>query len=165
MTAAGLPSRSACLDGLEALELIRVRLPMRGPFVSGHGAESVRDVVLVRALGSGGSEGWAECSALAAPTYTGEYTAGAWAVLRDHLGPAALAGRFDVVVGHPMAAAAIELALADRWLRGADRSLLDACGVAVDERLGLGWTAVLGVQTDIDGLLEAAGSGSRSGSP
>ncbi len=156
--AGGLPTQSACLEGLDALELVRVRLPMRRPLVSGHGAESIRDVVLVRALGADGVEGWGECSALGAPTYTGEYTDGAWAVLRDHLVPAALASRIDFLRGHPMASAAVELALTDRWLRSAHRSLLDACAVAAADRSGLAWTAVLGVQATVDELLAAAAS-------
>ncbi|MCU1454904.1 MAG: hypothetical protein JWN46_3050, partial [Acidimicrobiales bacterium] len=89
------------------VELRRVRLALRVPFRSAHGTETHRDLVLVRLLLDDGQVGWGECSALARPTYTGEYTAGAWAVLRDELVPALLGRRRPAVVGHPMAAAGL----------------------------------------------------------
>lgn len=99
------------------VELVRVRVPLRAPLRSAHGTEHERDVVLVRASLDDGTVGWGECSALSRPTYTGEYTAGAWAVLRDELVPAFLAGREDDVVGHPMARAGLRTALLDASLR------------------------------------------------
>jgi O-succinylbenzoate synthase len=146
---------------VEAIELVRVQLPLRAALESAHGVERTRDVVLVRALGADGAEGWGECSALEAPTYTGEYTDGAWAVLRDHLVPAARAGRLGVVRGHPMATTAVEVALTDLELRREGRALVDA--LAGDGRSdpsapraepGVRWTAVVGVQPSIDELLD-----------
>ena len=154
--AGGLPTLAVCLEGLDALELVRVRLPLVRAMTSGHGTESMRDVVLVRAVGADGVEGWGECSALEAPTYTGEYTAGAWAMLRDVLGPAVVAGRLGVVRGHPMASAAVELAVTDRWLRATGGALLDALAVPPEGRSGLEWTAVLGILPTIDDVVEAA---------
>jgi O-succinylbenzoate synthase len=142
-----LPALADALVGVDAVELVRARLPLRTGIESAHGRESVREVVLVRALGRDGVEGWGECSALEAPTYTGEYTDGAWAVLRDHLVPAALAGTFGAVRGHPMASTALEVALTDLELRRQGRSLLDAVGVAPVDRIGYRWTAVLGIDT------------------
>jgi O-succinylbenzoate synthase len=151
-----LPALTDAVAGLDAIELVRVRLPLRTSIESAHGCESVRDVVLVRALGRDGVEGWGECSALEAPTYTGEYTDGAWAVLRDHLVPAGLAGRFGVVRGHPMAFTALEVALTDLQLRRDGRSLVDAVGMAPADLRGFAWTAVIGIDS-IDGTLEAVG--------
>ena len=107
-------------------ELIRVRMPLVRPHHAAHGRETVRDLVLVRVVLADGTEGWGECSALARPTYTGEHTAGAWAVLRDELVPARLAGRSSPVVGHPMASSALLVAEADAHLRRASRSLAGA---------------------------------------
>jgi len=128
--------------GVDAVELVRVRLPLRRALRSGHGEETVREVVLVRALGTDGVEGWGECSALEKPTYTGEYTDGAWAVLRDRLAPALLAGRSPHVVGHPFATAALVGARADLVLR---RRHEPAASV---DAVGLAWTAVIGIPTN-----------------
>ena len=108
---------------LASVALTRIRVPLRHEHRAAHGSEAVRDLVLVCALFDDGATGWGECSALARPTYTSEHTAGAWAVLRDEIAPAVLAGRAPQVVGHPMAMAAIVTALSDAVLRDAGRSL------------------------------------------
>lgn len=108
---------------LASVELVRVRLPLLRPHRAAHGTTEVRDVVLVAASFDDGVVGWGECSALSHPTYTSEYTAGAWAVLRDEIVPAVLAGRAPAVVGHPMASAAVLTALTDGLLRRAERPL------------------------------------------
>ncbi len=139
--------------GIDAVELVRVRLPLRRALRSGHGVETVREVVLVRMVGHDGVEGWGECSALEAPTYTGEYTDGAWAVLRDHLVPPLLAGRPAEVRGHPFASASLRFAQRDLELRRHDRSAATA-GSA-----GLAWTAVLGIPES--GTVEAEAAAAR----
>ncbi len=111
---------------VEAVELRRLRLPLRSPFRAAHGTEHAKEVLLVRVMGAG-AEGWGECAALAGPTYTSEYVAGAHQVLRDHLIPRVLAaghlsGRevaaaLAAVRGHPMAKAAVEMAIVDAELR------------------------------------------------
>jgi o-succinylbenzoate synthase len=145
------------LDGepprLAAVELVRVRLPLRRVLRSGHGEESVRELVLVRAVDDDGNEGWGECSALEAATYTGEYTEGAWVVLRDVLVPALLARRDLVVRGHPFAKSAIVGAVTDlAWRRDPVREVL----VAATDGAGRPWTAVLGIHESIDDLLTVA---------
>jgi O-succinylbenzoate synthase len=108
-----------CID---AIELRIVALPLVTPFVAAHGTTTTRTAVIVRVLGPDG-EGWGECAALPEPTYTEEYVDGAFAILREDLGPRLLnAGSispedlrdlFASVDGHPMARAALELALLD----------------------------------------------------
>lgn len=110
-------------SALTAVELVRVRLPLRHAHRAAHGAEEVRDLVLVRAAFDDGTSGWGECSALARPTYTSEHTAGAWLVLREEIVPAVLAGRAPQVVGHPMAVAGMLTALSDAVLQRAGRPL------------------------------------------
>lgn len=107
------------------IALHHVSLPLRAPFVSTHGTEDVRQVVLVHVVLDDGSEGWGECSALTHPTYSAEYTAGAWAALRDELVPRFFAGRPWGIVGHPMASAALLTAEADADLRRVGRRLAD----------------------------------------
>lgn len=121
-------SASPTASDLVSVEVIRVRVPLVRPLRSAHGTESVRDLVLVRVTLADGTEGWGECSALARPTYTGEYTAGAWAVLADELAPAVLAGREPDVVGHPMASAALATARLDAGLRRRGRRLVEELG-------------------------------------
>ncbi|CAN5806748.1 o-succinylbenzoate synthase [soil metagenome] len=138
------------------VELVRLHMPMRRPLRSAHGEESVRDVVLVRLEQEDGAVGWGECSALARPTYTGEHTSGAWAVLRDELVPALLTGRDPGVVGHPMAAAAVEAAVLDARLRSQGRRLVEHLGAAHGQpRDRLAITAVVGRTASIDELLAA----------
>jgi O-succinylbenzoate synthase len=122
---------------IDEVELRVVALPLRTPFVAAHGTVDVRSAVLVRVAGPDG-EGWGECAALPEPTYTSEFTAGALLALRDHLVPRLLAAASerstgvtaaDVatalagVVGHPMAKAALELALLDAEGRATGTSL------------------------------------------
>ncbi|HVN49820.1 MAG TPA: enolase C-terminal domain-like protein [Acidimicrobiales bacterium] len=141
-------------DELEAVELVRVRVPMRRVLRAAHGVTPpARDVVLVRVVGRDGTEGWGECSALEAPTYTAEHTAGAWAVLRDHLAPAALAGDLDRVRGHPMARAAVEIAMVDLALHRSGRTLATALGQPEPRHHGLAWCAVVGIAPRVEDLL------------
>jgi O-succinylbenzoate synthase len=108
---------------LESVELVRVQMPLRHEHRAGHGSEPVRDLIVVGAAFDDGTIGWGECSALAHPTYAGEYTAAAWIVLRDEIVPAVLAGRAPQVVGHPMATAGVLTALTDALLKRVDRPL------------------------------------------
>jgi o-succinylbenzoate synthase len=156
-------------DSLEvaAFELVRVRIPLRRSRQAAHGTMPAdRDVVLVRAIGSDGVEGWGECSALEAPTYSGEYTEGAWAVLRDDIVPLALAGGRNRRLGHPMASAAVDVAVTDLSLRRRDSTLSAVLGRDDAEAPGLAWTAVVGVQSSIDDMLaeidEAVGRGAAA---
>ena len=146
--------RGQSVNDVVAVELRRVRFALRAPLRSAHGTEAVRDLVLVCVERADGATGWGECSALARPTYSAEHTAGSWLVLRDELAPAALAGHDAVVVGHPMAAAALAVARTDAALRSRGRRLVEYLG----ERHGrpadaVASTAVLGRHRSVDGLL------------
>ncbi len=126
---------------IEAVELRRIELALVTPFATSTGTWAARDVLLVRVLADG-VEGWGECVAPIDPTYTSEYTAGAHAVIRDHL----LARLFAAPVrrgedvapalagirGHRMAKAAIEAAVLDAELRAAGRNLAQHLGATVD---------------------------------
>ena len=134
---------------LDAIELVRLRLPLVAPFRTSLGTERERDVLLVHALGADG-EGWGECVAFGGPFYSPEYVEGAHDVIRRHLLPRLFAQRqvaaeevaavLAPVRGHPMAKAALETAILDADLRahgtplgeflGAVRSDVD-CGVSV----------------------------------
>jgi O-succinylbenzoate synthase len=148
----------------EAVELRLLSLRLQRAHRTAEREDMDRPVVLVRVLAADG-EGWGECAALAAPTYSEEYALGAFAALRDHLAPILLdrtgagvavpspdgAGdELDVVRGHHMAKAALRTAVLDATLRAEGRSLADHLGVVVD-RVPAG--AVAGLPTSPGALV------------
>ena len=126
---------------LREIELRRVELPLLRPFEAAHSSERKRDLLLVRVRTDTG-DGWGECGALAAPTYTSEYVDGAEAVVRDHLAPRLLAagsltaegvaGLLAPIKGHRMAKATLETAILDAQLRREGRSLAAWLGATAD---------------------------------
>ena len=131
---------------IEAVELIRLDLPLVTPFRTSSGVESVRDVLLARVL-TPEAEGWGECVAGSEPVYTGEHVDGAHRVIRDHLLPRLMA-REDLnpddvaptlapVKGHPMAKGALEMAVLDAELRSRGVSLAAHLG-GVRDRVDAG---------------------------
>ena len=137
-------------EELAGVELLRIRMPYRRPFTTSQWTSTEKDAVLVRAIGEDGVEGWGECVAGEAPWYSSEWTGSAWLVLRDFLVPAALDGRPPGVRGHPMAAAALEVALVDLLLRRKGQSLSSHLG-GVRDRVECGVS--LGLEDSIDELL------------
>jgi O-succinylbenzoate synthase len=135
------------------MELRRVSMRLLTPFRAAHGTEWERDILLVRAVSNEG-EGWGECAAQRAPTYTAEYVDQAARVIRDHLAPRVLGSglaALDEVKGHPMAKAAVELAVLDAELRADGRSLGDYLGgtrAFVDAGISLGITESVGELAD-----------------
>jgi o-succinylbenzoate synthase len=136
---------------LAAMELIRVRLPLKRAFTTSFGTSTHKEAILVRAVDQDGAEGWGECTAMERPLYSGEWIGGAWLVLRDELVPSALAGRDSGVRGHPMAAAAVEVALQDLDLRNRRISLARHLG-GIRDRVPCGVS--LGIEERLDDLLE-----------
>lgn len=123
---------------VEAVELLRLDLPLRHALSTSIGEHELRPVLLVVVRAEGGV-GYGECEALLEPTYTEEYATGAEAVLAEHLVPRLLAGgpfgstveameRLAPVRGHHMAKAGLEMALLDAELRLADRNLSSELG-------------------------------------
>jgi O-succinylbenzoate synthase len=125
-------------------------MPFVRPFTTSQWTSTEKDAVLVRAIGDDGVEGWGECVAAEAPWYSSEWTGGAWIVLRDFLVPAALEGRPAGMRGHPMAGAALEVALVDLALRRRGQSLSAHLG-GVRDRVECGVS--VGLQDSIDELL------------
>jgi O-succinylbenzoate synthase len=127
---------------IEAVELRRVAIQLVAPFRTSFGVEHQRDILLVR-VDAGDVEGWGECGALARPVYSSEYVDGAEDVVRSHLLPrlfdagevtAAQVGEIlRPVRGHPMAKAALEMAILDAELRAAGMSLAAYLGAVRTE--------------------------------
>ena len=151
---------SVTLDGFELRVL---HLPLVAPFRTSFGTETVREVIVVRALTADG-DGWGEIVTQAAPLYSSEYTQGAWDVALRWLVPALLDARTvapDEVslllapfIGHRMAKAGLELAVLDASLRAAGTPLAVALG-AVRERVPSGVS--VGIQADPAALVETVG--------
>lgn len=145
---------------LERLELRRIQLDLVVPFRTSFGVESTRDVLLLHVVTDVG-DGWGECVAMSEPVYSSEFVDGAELVIRDHLWPVLTAagdvGPADAVRllshlhGHPMAKAAIEMALLDAELRADDTNLHARFGGG-RERIPSGVS--VGIFPTIDELLE-----------
>jgi len=141
-------------SSLDAVELLRVRLPLVRPFTTSFGTSTEKECVLVRAVGGDGAEGWGECTAMERPGYSYEWTGSVWPMLRDHLVPATLAGRESGVRGHNMAKAALEVALTDLELRRSGISLASYLGADRD-RVPCGVS--LGMEDHVEDLLALVG--------
>lgn len=148
---------------LEGFELRVLHLPLVSPFTTSFGTETVREVIVVRALTADG-DGWGEIVTQAAPLYSSEYTRGAWDVSLQWLVPALLnaqelrpedvAGVLRPFVGHRMAKAGLELAVLDAALRAQDRPLGEYLGAAHD-RVPSGVS--VGIQADPAELVRTVG--------
>lgn len=141
-------------------------MPLVSPFRTSFGVETERDILLVRVTVDAdgtGVEGWGECVALAEPTYSPEYVDGAQHVMEHQLLPRLVAHTRDRSIdatdvptilapfhGHPMAKAAVEMAVLDAQLRLADRSFAAHIG-ATASRIPSGVS--VGIHDRVDDLL------------
>ncbi|HUJ67745.1 MAG TPA: o-succinylbenzoate synthase [Acidimicrobiales bacterium] len=150
---------------IEVVELRRIRLPLVTPFRTSFGTETERDILLVR-VGGAGSDGWGECVAMSEPLYSSEYVEGAHAVTRDHLlprlrslgpslTPEEVGPALSAVKGHPMAKAAVEMAVLDGELSERGESLATYLG-AVRPSVPSGVS--VGIMPSISQLLDAVGA-------
>lgn len=154
---------------LTGIELRRVSLPLVTPFRTAHGEDRERDVLLVRVATEDG-QGWGECAAPARPVYSSEYVDGAQDVLRRHLIPRLLAestvraedvaGLLGSVQGHPMAKAALEMALLDAQLRAGGQSLASYLGAT---RTAVEAGVAVGIMGSVPELVEAVAGYVRQG--
>ncbi len=148
-------------------ELRRVRLPLLRRHVTWLVELHHREVILVRAALGDGTTGWGECPTFPSPSYTSEYTDGAWAVLRDILLPALLEQWAQTpVVGHAMARGALLDAIADARHRAAGLAAGDwskpwtgGGGLAAS----VPTTTVVSGWADLDDLMARAEAGVRAG--
>jgi O-succinylbenzoate synthase len=146
---------------LAEVQLRRLRLPLVRPFRTSFGTETERDILLVQVVTDDGVVGWGECVAGAAPLYSSEYVDGAQSVIRDfligrlaalpQLSAAGVAPALEVVKGHPMAKAALEMAVLDAELRERSLSLAEHFGAA-RSRIPVGVS--VGIADSIPALLD-----------
>ncbi|GAA0622696.1 o-succinylbenzoate synthase [Kutzneria viridogrisea] len=145
---------------ITGVELFRVRMPLRAPFRTSFGVAHTRDVLLLRVV-TPDAEGWGECVAMTEPLYSAEYVAGAASVIERFLlpellrlpriTPGAVGPALARFKGHPMAKAALEMAVLDASLRAQGVSLADHLG-AVRDRVPAGVS--VGIADSIGQLLD-----------
>jgi O-succinylbenzoate synthase len=147
---------------ISSVELVRIRMPLVSPFRTSFGTATEREALLVKVT-TGEAEGWGECVAMTEPLYSYEDLETAAHVLRSQLVPRLLAAgealtaarlgpAVEKVKGHPMAKAALELAVLDAELRAAGRPLGDHLG-AVRDRVAAGVS--VGIMDSVPELLDA----------
>jgi O-succinylbenzoate synthase len=122
---------------IDRVEIREIRMRLREPFEGSTGASHGRRVLLV-SLRSGGITGWGECVAGETPAYSYETTDTAWSILTDLILPrvsgaviessADLLPVFQGIRGHPMARAAVEMAVWDLEAKAGGGSLASLLG-------------------------------------
>ncbi|MEY3889714.1 MAG: hypothetical protein RI931_836 [Actinomycetota bacterium] len=128
---------------LEAVELIRLNVPLKSAFRTSFSSVSTHEVVWVHAITDEG-EGWAECGANDRPDYSYEYHTGAMAVMREFIFPdlfalgddltaEAVAPTLHWMKQSRMAKAAVETALLDAQLRASKTSFATYLGATKDK--------------------------------
>ena len=156
-----MPTAALAPVTVDGFELRVLHLPLVSPFTTSFGTETVREVIVVRALTADG-DGWGEIVTQYDPLYSSEYTQGAWDVAqrflipalldRRTLAPADVADVLDPFKGHRMAKAGLELAVLDAALRR-DGIPLGAHLGAVRDRVPSGVS--VGIQRDPAAFVEA----------
>jgi len=152
------PAASVALEGFELRVL---HLPLVSPFTTSFGTETVREVIVAKALTSDGA-GWGEIVTQREPSYSSEYTQGAWDVSlrflipalleRGTIAPEEIPGALEPLIGHRMAKAGLELAVLDASLRAQGRSFGEYLGAERD-RVPSGVS--VGIQRDPAALVDA----------
>lgn len=147
---------SARLDELE--------LPLVEPFETSFGVERRRQLLLLTLRGASGEEGVAECAAARDPLYSSESVATARWMLSRYLlpdllheeiaTPPAFLERAHALKGHPMAKAAVEMALWDLFAREHHRSLAAMLG-GHRRRVEVGVS--VGIQPSVEDLVRRVG--------
>jgi O-succinylbenzoate synthase len=148
---------------IDRIELRLLRLPLVRFFETSFGRVHDRSFILVE-VEQDGAIGYGECVADADPFYSSETTTTAWHVIREFIAPLVLGrtfahpreifGALQIIRGHNMAKAAIEMAAWDLFARQQ--------GVPLSRILG-GTRAVIesgvsiGIQNTLDELVERVG--------
>ncbi len=71
---------------VDAIDVFHVRHPLRAPWKTAYGEDAEIDAVLTR-IHSDGHCGWSEASPLSAPTYSPEFAAGVFLLIKDVFAP------------------------------------------------------------------------------
>jgi len=154
---------------IDRIELYRVRMPLVIPFRTAFGNDDTLESVLVR-LDAGECCGWGETAPWTLPAYSPEWSAGAYLVMKDVLGPLLLGRTFESpaeiqgalagVKGNYFAKAGFDLAAWDLHARLRGRPLWRVLGGTVNV-VAVG--ADFGVLDSIDELLASVDQAVKAG--
>ncbi|GAB3559920.1 o-succinylbenzoate synthase [Spelaeicoccus albus] len=159
---------------IEEIRLHTVRLPLVAPFTTSFSTQTERNALLVEVRGTFRTAdgvrdvlGWGECVSGSDPFYSSEYVDGSRHVIEHYLAPALLERQSHTevtaetvseilghVVGHPMAKAALEIAILDAELHGRGESLARYLGAT---RTSVPSAVSVGIQDSIPELLDRVG--------
>lgn len=128
---------------LEAVELIRMNVPLKSAFRTSFSSVNLHQVVWAHVVTDVG-EGWAECGANERPDYSSEFHNGAATVIKEFILPdlfaldqnltaEKVAPTLEWLKGHRMAKAVIETALLDAQLRASNTSFAKYLGAVKDK--------------------------------
>jgi o-succinylbenzoate synthase len=128
---------------LEAVELIRMDVPLKSAFRTSFSSVNMHQVVWAHVV-TDVAEGWAECGANERPDYSSEFHNGAATVIKEFLLPdlfalgndltaEAVAPTLEWAKGHRMAKAVIETAILDAQLRNQKISFAKYLGADKDK--------------------------------
>lgn len=147
---------------LEAVELIRMNVPLKGYFRTSFSSVALHQVVWAHVVTDQG-EGWAECGANERPDYSSEFHNGAATVLKEFILPdlfkmgaeltaESVAPKTHWLKGHRMAKHVIETALLDAQLKAEGTSFATYLG-ATKSRVPAGVS--VGIMDSLDELMTA----------
>ncbi|MCL6445881.1 MAG: o-succinylbenzoate synthase [Alicyclobacillus sp.] len=160
---------------IQTCTLYRLSLPLKFPMQTAHGHVREKQAILVQLMDADGIEGWAECVALAEPTYTEECTDTAWVILIHHLvprfarwlrgtaqdvDPRTVYTAFQDVYGNRMSVAALEMAVWDWYASRTGQPLASLLGGGRD-RVEVG--ATFGLSESLDALIQSVDSAVEQG--
>ena len=154
---------------IESIELYRVSMPLIYPFRTAYGDGHVIESVLVK-ISSQGLEGWGEATPWESPLYSSEWAVGAFALVRDWLGPQILGQEIEsgdvlqkqlsMFKGNPMAKASLDLAWWDLQAKIQGEPLWRVLG-GQNEIVDIG--ADFGVMENLSSLIEKIQEAVNSG--
>jgi O-succinylbenzoate synthase len=148
---------------IDRIDLYHVSMPLKSPWRTAYGEDAAIEAVLCR-LTSGSIDAWGEAAPFAAPCYSPEWAAGAFAVCRDWLGPALvgqeipsgqeLQKRLSLFKGNPFAKSAFDNAW---WALESKRTGKPLARLLGGDCVLVPVGADFGVMDSIDELLAAVG--------
>lgn len=155
---------------LEAVELIRLNVPLKSAFRTSFSSVNLHQVVWAHVITDQG-EGWAECGANERPDYSSEYHTGAMAVMKEFIIPElfglgnaltaeSVAPTLEWMKGHRMAKHALETSILDAQLRSEGISFAEYFG-ATKSKVPSGVS--VGIMDSIDELLGYVGGYLKQG--
>ncbi|NJC96457.1 MAG: o-succinylbenzoate synthase [Anaerolineae bacterium] len=122
---------------IESLTLHHLSMPLVAPFETSFGRETDRECIIVE-MRSEGWTGYGECVATREPGYNYETTGTAWHILKDFIAPLILGQdvrdalnfqkRVDLIRGHHLAKAGVEMAIWDLLGKREGKSLKEMFG-------------------------------------